>query len=100
MPVAHRIGEEGKGRTYLSGALGMERIGVFLIGHIRRCLEEVVTLAPVPHPDGREQFDSPAVRQELAGAQVVLKPRRRDALLRRAFNGLVHRRCDRSVPGL
>ncbi len=70
VPVAHRIGEEGKGWSYLSGSLGLERIGVFPIGHIRRCLEEVVRLAHRSRPDGRVPADSPHVRQELARSQI------------------------------
>ncbi|MFI7008803.1 acyl-CoA dehydrogenase family protein [Streptomyces sp. NPDC050145] len=70
VPIANRVGEEGKGWTYLSGALGLERIGVFPTGHIRRCLEEIVKLARRPRPDGRVPADSAAVRQQLARSQV------------------------------
>ncbi|WP_109472533.1 acyl-CoA dehydrogenase family protein [Ornithinimicrobium cavernae] len=70
VPVEDRVGEEGKGWSYLTGALGLERVGVFPIGHIRRCLEEVVRLAKQSRPDGVVPYDSPSVRQQLAALHV------------------------------
>ncbi|WP_256839184.1 acyl-CoA dehydrogenase family protein [Ornithinimicrobium faecis] len=70
VPVEDRVGEEGKGWSYLTGALGLERVGVFPIGHIRRCMEETVRLAKQARPDGVVPFTSPYVRQQLAGLHV------------------------------
>lgn len=87
--VEDRVGEEGKGWSYLTGALGLERVGVFPIGHIRRCVEEVVNLSRRPRPDGTVPFNSPAVRAKLAAAHVEF----------RAVQGLVEGATLQAVEG-
>lgn len=66
VPANHLVGEENSGWQYLGGALGLERINNFPIGHIRRLLEELISTARRRRPDGVVPFDEPIVRDELA----------------------------------
>lgn len=66
------VGDENKGWTYLTGALGLERIGVFPMGRTRRLFEEVLLLAQEPRPDGVIPESSAEVRQRFAEFYVDL----------------------------
>lgn len=72
VPTADRVGEENKGWRYLTGSLGLERIGVFPVGHIQRLFEAMVEIAKQPRFDGSVPFDSLTVRQQLAILKVDL----------------------------
>jgi alkylation response protein AidB-like acyl-CoA dehydrogenase len=73
VPVEDRVGEENHGWRYITGALGLERIGVFPIGHVRRLFEEIVALAQQPRPDGVVPAESAQTIDELAQLQVDLR---------------------------
>lgn len=62
----HLVGEENHGWRYLGGALGLERINNFPVGHIRRLLQELVATARRPRPDGSVPAESVQVRDALA----------------------------------
>lgn len=72
VPAVDRVGEENEGWTYLRSSLGLERIGVFPVGHIRRFVEEIFRAARVPLPDQSLPIDDPIVRLELSRLRVDL----------------------------
>lgn len=73
IPADHLVGKENHGWRYLGGALGLERIGNFSVGHIRRFLQELVALAKNERPDGAAPFQSESLRRELARHQSDLR---------------------------
>jgi len=66
VPVANRLGEEGKGWGITLGALANERSGIAEVEGLRRRLARLWALTGGRTRDGRPALDDPRVRRRLA----------------------------------
>ncbi len=72
VPVANRIGEEGKGWTYAKYLLGHERTNIARTGFSRRMLRQLKMIAADQPSDGRSLIDEPAFRDKIAAVEIGL----------------------------
>lgn len=73
VPVANRVGEEGKGWAYAKYLLGRERVSMGNIGFSRRRLDRVRQLASRAGADGGALMDDPIFRRRLSLAEIDLE---------------------------
>ncbi len=70
VPVANRVGEEGKGWSYARSILGTERMGAAGIPHTRRDLGYLRELASRMRQDGHLISEEPLFRHRLAKLEI------------------------------
>lgn len=71
--AANLVGEENGGWKVLTHSLGLERLGVFPTGHMRRFFEELSRIAHRPRPDGSVPWESATVRKQIVEMQIDLR---------------------------
>lgn len=67
VPATNLVGEVNEGWRYITGALDLERGALTNAGDLRRCVEDLLTLAREPRADGRVLADDPVAVRRLAG---------------------------------
>jgi alkylation response protein AidB-like acyl-CoA dehydrogenase len=72
VPVANRIGEENEGWTYAKYLLRHERTNLAGVGHSRRDLTRLKTLAAAAMLDGQPLLANPSFRRRLAHIEIEL----------------------------
>ena len=72
VPVANRIGDEGKGWTYAKALLAHERAGIAELGRTRERLERLKRIAREPVLNGAWLADNQAFRTEVARLEVEI----------------------------
>lgn len=72
VPIANRIGEEGKGWTYAKVLLGHERTAIAGVGRSKRDLRHLKKLASSQHRRGLPLIDDAVFANKLARAEVEL----------------------------
>ena len=72
VPVADRLGDEGKGWTYTKFLLGNERVSNAQVPRCKRDLQLVRALALAPDSRGARAIDAPDLRQRLAQLEIDL----------------------------
>jgi alkylation response protein AidB-like acyl-CoA dehydrogenase len=72
VPVANRIGEEGKGWTYAKSLLVHERLSIAEVADSKRALEEVRELARAEVNGGRVLLDDPFFAARLGEVEIRL----------------------------
>ena len=73
VPEADRVGAENEGWTYITGALGLERIGSLPLGRIRRVYDEIVKFSRTGGVGGRSLASEPEFRWMLADYQIEMR---------------------------
>ncbi len=73
VPVANRIGEEGKGWTYAKFLLANERVGVVEVGKFERYLAHLRTLLVETHEAGVPLAAKPEFQRKLAELDVAME---------------------------
>jgi alkylation response protein AidB-like acyl-CoA dehydrogenase len=72
VPVANRIGEEGKGWTYAKSLLVHERLSIAEVAESKRNLEQVRELARAEVNGGQSLLDDPVFAKRLAEVEIDL----------------------------
>jgi alkylation response protein AidB-like acyl-CoA dehydrogenase len=72
VPVANRIGEEGKGWTYAKYLLGHERTNIARTGFSRRLLRRLKSIARTEQSQGRPLIEDEAFRAKIAAVEIEL----------------------------
>ncbi len=72
VPVANRIGEEGKGWTYAKSLLVHERLSIAEVADSKRALAEIRELARQEINGGRALLDDPMFAKRLADVEIEL----------------------------
>ena len=72
VPIENRIGEENKGWTYAKYLLGHERTGLALVGHSKRVLARLKTMAALERANGRPLIEDQRFRDRVARVEIDL----------------------------
>ena len=72
VPIENRIGEENKGWTYAKYLLGHERTGLALVGHSKRVLARLKTMAVLERANGRPLIEDQRFRDRVARVEIDL----------------------------
>jgi len=73
VPVANRLGDEGKGWAVTVSALAHERSGISEVAGLVSQLSEVVELAKRTRRNGRPASEHPSIRRRLARADAIIE---------------------------
>jgi alkylation response protein AidB-like acyl-CoA dehydrogenase len=72
VPVASRIGEEGKGWTYAKYLLGHERTSIAAVGRSKAQLKRLRTIASVEQQEGKALIEDQSFREKIAEMEISL----------------------------